>query len=138
MRVEESWGFTLSKIAQFMDRRFSSHLSQHGLDYRDSRYYGVLLAIFNSPNHTQLKIGEKLSIDRTSIGQIIDVLEEKELVKRERNPRDRRQNVLALTAKGEKLVSDMWLVMRQAEHEVIEELSDSQKAILLQIAEQIS
>lgn len=70
-----------------MDRCFSRQLEAVGLNYRDSRYYGVLLAVYNYPQLTQLKIGEKLSIDRTSIGQLIDELERKGLVHREKNLR---------------------------------------------------
>lgn len=137
MKIEESWGFAISKIGQEMDRCFSRQLEAVGLKYRDSRYYGVLLAVYNYPQLTQLKIGEKLSIDRTSIGQLIDELERKGLVHREKNPEDRRQNVLTLTLEGEGLVKNMWPKLKAAEQQVIRDLPDSQKTIILEIAEQI-
>ena len=50
-----------------------------------------------------------LKIDRTTIGQLIDCLEMKELIFRKRNPQDRRQNIVLLTDSGRELVETMWL-----------------------------
>ena len=137
MIVENSWGYNLSKVAQKMDSQFAQQLEKIGLNYRDSRYYGTLLAIHSYPNLTQVKLGEELNLDRTTIGQLIDQLEEKNFVARERNPKDRRQNILVLTSKGKKAVKEMWQEMRAVEMAVIANLSDNQKATFLAIAKAI-
>ncbi|AWN18499.1 MarR family winged helix-turn-helix transcriptional regulator [Streptococcus sobrinus] len=137
MILEDSWGYSLSKVAQKMDSQFAQQLEKIGLDYRDSRYYGVLLAIHTYPNLTQIKIGEQLNLDRTTIGQLIDQLEEKGFVARERNPKDRRQNILVLTSKGKKTVKEIWQEMRAVEMAVIANLSDSQRETFLAIAKAI-
>ncbi|MGT2894304.1 MarR family winged helix-turn-helix transcriptional regulator [Streptococcus downei] len=137
MIVENSWGYNLSKVAQKMDSQFAQQLEKIGLNYRDSRYYGILLAIHSYPNLTQVKLGEELNLDRTTIGQLIDQLEEKNFVARERNPKDRRQNILVLTSKGKKAVKEMWQEMRAVEMAVIANLSDNQKATFLAIAKAI-
>ncbi len=137
MIVENSWGYNLSKVAQKMDSQFAQQLEKIGLNYRDSRYYGILLAIHSYPNLTQVKLGEELNLDRTTIGQLIDQLEEKNFVARERNPKDRRQNILVLTSKGKKAVKEMWQEMRAVEMAVIANLSDNQKATFLAIAKVI-
>ena len=120
-----------------MDSQFAQQLEKIGLNYRDSRYYGTLLAIHSYPNLTQVKLGEELNLDRTTIGQLIDQLEEKNFVARERNPKDRRQNILVLTSKGKKAVKEMWQEMRAVEMAVIANLSDNQKATFLAIAKAI-
>ncbi len=120
-----------------MDSQFAQQLEKIGLNYRDSRYYGILLAIHSYPNLTQVKLGEELNLDRTTIGQLIDQLEEKNFVARERNPKDRRQNILVLTSKGKKAVKEMWQEMRAVEMAVIANLSDNQKATFLAIAKVI-
>ena len=78
-----------------------------------------------------------MNLDRTTIGQLIDQLEEKNFVARERNPKDRRQNILVLTSKGKKAVKEMWQEMRAVEMAVIANLSDNQKATFLAIAKAI-
>jgi DNA-binding MarR family transcriptional regulator len=49
---------------------------------------------------SQQAIGERLRIDRTTMVALIDELEQKGYVKRERNPDDRRAYVISLTAAG--------------------------------------
>jgi DNA-binding MarR family transcriptional regulator len=49
---------------------------------------------------SQQAIGERLRIDRTTMVALIDELEQKGYVKRERNPDDRRAYAISLTAAG--------------------------------------
>ncbi|MFC3931954.1 MarR family winged helix-turn-helix transcriptional regulator [Streptococcus dentapri] len=132
MKIEDSWGFHISKIAQEMAVQFGSHLEKEGLE---SRHYGILLTLYNYDNLTQINIGERLGIDRTTVGQLIDHLKASAFLKRKRNPKDRRQNVLSLTAKGSNLVKNMWKEMQETERSVISNLSDLQRENILTIAE---
>ncbi len=113
-----------------MDRVFSETLKVYGID---SRSYGILITLTNDEPLTQIKIGEIVSIDRTTVGQLIDNLESKGYVKRNQNPNDRRQNLIFLTLSGEKLAAKMWTEMRLQEEKVIKNLSDWQKEIILAI-----
>lgn len=134
MKLEQSWGYTLSKVAQKMDKQFSKSLSMYGID---SRGYGVLVTLSNNDSITQIKIGELISIDRTTIGQLIDMLESKGFVKRQQNPKDRRQNLIVLTNDGKTLVAKMWQEMHQIEQGVIANLADWQKEVLDSIANEM-
>lgn len=134
MKLEQSWGYTLSKVAQKMDKQFSKSLSMYGID---SRGYGVLVTLSNNDSITQIKIGELMSIDRTTVGQLIDMLESKGFVKRQQNPKDRRQNLIVLTNEGKTLVVKMWQEMHQIEQGVIANLADWQKEVLDSIANEM-
>ncbi|WP_057491144.1 MarR family winged helix-turn-helix transcriptional regulator [Streptococcus orisasini] len=134
MKLEQSWGYTLSKVAQKMDKQFSKSLSMYGID---SRGYGVLVTLSNNDSITQIKIGELMSIDRTTVGQLIDMLESKGFVKRQQNPKDRRQNLIVLTNEGKTLVAKMWQEMHQIEQGVIANLADWQKEVLDSIANEM-
>ncbi|MGT2959889.1 MarR family winged helix-turn-helix transcriptional regulator [Streptococcus caballi] len=134
MRLEESWGFQISKIGQEMDRRFSKILEPYAIS---SREYGVLLTIHEQTLLTQLKIGELNKLDRTTIGQLVDHLEAKGFLQRQKNPKDRRQNLLELTEAGQNLVREMWHKMQAVEVEVIQTLPDRQKETLLSIVERL-
>lgn len=109
---------------------FSKSLLSCGID---SRGYGILVTLTNHNSITQIKIGELLAIDRTTVGQLIDVLEEKGFVKREQNPKDRRQNLVVLTNVGQNLVREKWEEMRQIEKSVISNLSIWQKEVFISI-----
>jgi DNA-binding MarR family transcriptional regulator len=52
---------------------------------------------------SQQAIGEALRIDRTTMVSLIDTLERFGLVRRERNPADRRAYSIRLTAEGHRL-----------------------------------
>ena len=130
--VNKSLGFQLSKIAQEMDWRFSELLKEYQINSRD---YGILLAISNKEDLTHINVGDLLKIDRTTIGQLIDCLEMKELIFRKRNPQDRRQNIVLLTDSGRELVETMWLKMLEVEKEVLNDLSGIQEKVILDIAQ---
>lgn len=134
MNLEQSWGYTLSKIAQEMDRRFSESLSSYAIDSRD---YGILLTLVNHDSMTQINISETMLIDRTTVGQLIDTLESKGFVKRQQNPKDRRQNLIVLTNEGKTLVAKMWQEMHQVEQGVIANLAVWQKEVLDSIANEM-
>lgn len=71
------------------------------------KHFGVMTFLHHEtePNGergslSQQAIGELLRIDRTTMVALIDDLEQKGYVKRERNPDDRRAYVISLTAAG--------------------------------------
>ena len=60
---------------------------------------GVLIRLGEGPL-SQHELGEQLGIDRTTVVDLIDELERKGVVRRRRNPDDRRSYLLTLTPKG--------------------------------------
>ena len=131
MKLEDSWGFQISKIAQEMDSQFSKKLTKYDIG---SREYGILLTIHQYALLTQLKIGELNKVDRTTIGQLVDLLERKDFVARQKNPKDRRQN---LNKTGRSLVEEMWQEMKEIEKDVLKHLSAKQKETLLTMVKAI-
>ena len=125
--IYDSWGYTLSKIAQKLNENFTERLYMYNID---SREYGALSIVYDTPRLTQKEIGEKMVVDRTTMVQLIDSLESKELITRESNPKDRRQNLISLTKKGQEIVEKMWIELEQVEKEVIKTLPTVQKEIL--------
>ncbi len=71
-----------------------------GLDIE--RHFSLLLILHYKPDCNQKCLAEILDIDKTSLVGIIDFLSEKGYVKREINPKDRREYFIRLTAKAKK------------------------------------
>ena len=130
--ISESWGFVLGKLTQEMDNQFSYKLKKFDITSRD---YGVLSTVNSNPNLTQKEIGALMQIDRTTMVQLVDFLENKKYVTREINPKDRRQNIIRITSLGNDIVTQMWQSMKQIERKVIEESQDYQKQVILEIAQ---
>lgn len=54
---------------------------------------------------SQRQLGELLNLNRTTTGKLVDTLEAKGLIVRDRDPRDRRSNALRLTDEGRQAVA---------------------------------
>jgi DNA-binding MarR family transcriptional regulator len=64
------------------------------------RMCGVLNLLKEEGPKSQQEIGEQLSIDRTTMVEIVDELERQGIVRRERSPHDRRSYAVTLTTSG--------------------------------------
>lgn len=134
MKIEDSLGFKLAKASQRMYELFESYLTQADIT---SKQNGALLIIHEHPNLTQKEIALLQRIDQTTIGQIIDQLEEKQLVIRVKHPTDRRAYYLDLTDAGEKLISSLWIDMKQCEAAFLQKLDLGEVAQLFSLLNKI-
>lgn len=66
----------------------------------DSKDFGALRVLANREPTSQLDVARTLSIDRTTMVALLDVLERKSIVTRRPDPADRRRNVVELTDQG--------------------------------------
>jgi DNA-binding MarR family transcriptional regulator len=112
MKIEESLGFKLAKASQRMLELFASRLNQAGIT---SKQNGAMLLIHEHQNITQKEVALLQRVDQTTMGQIIDQLEEKQLVLRIKPPSDRRAYCLVLTDAGKELLTSLWADMKYCE-----------------------
>jgi DNA-binding MarR family transcriptional regulator len=110
----ESVGFLLSKAADQIERRFAETLRPYGIS---PRQYGIMTVIAHQGPQSQQKLGERLGIDRTSMVNIIDTLEDAELVNRIRDHDDRRRYAITLSDKGEALIRKKLMAVDADVHE---------------------
>ncbi len=100
-----------------------------------------LLALVLVGRTEELSIKElrkKLSIPGSSLTFTMDLLEKKKLIKRLRNEEDRRQWLLSLSPKGERLYTEILKAESEAISPVLDNLSESEKTAFLRIAEEIT
>jgi DNA-binding MarR family transcriptional regulator len=64
------------------------------------RGWGVLSTLVESGPLTQIELATTMAIDRTAMVYLIDELEDRHLVRRVRNPEDRRAFLINLTEQG--------------------------------------
>ncbi|NNG38504.1 MarR family transcriptional regulator [Flexivirga sp. ID2601S] len=96
-----SIGFLLSKAADQVESQFATALGPHGITPRE---YGILTTIARRGPQSQQQIGSQIGIDRTTMVNLVDSLEESGLVERVRDAKDRRRYALTLSPAAEKLV----------------------------------
>ena len=95
----------LMRAAESITSRVHKHLSSVGLTVSQ---FGVLEAIYHLGPLSQKDLGQKILRSSGNITLVIDNLEKRRLVRRERNPADRRIFIVHLTDEGQKLIRDIF------------------------------
>ena len=84
-------------------------LHRHLLDYKlSTSQFGVIEALYHLGPLCQKDIGDKILKTSGNITLVIDNLEKRKLVKREKDPDDRRRMTVRLTASGQELVEKIF------------------------------
>ena len=91
----------LMRAAESITSRVHKHLSSIGLSVSQ---FGVLEAIYHLGPLSQRDLGQKILRSSGNITMVIDNLEKRHLVKRERDASDRRMFIIHLTGEGQKLI----------------------------------
>ena len=97
---------------------------------------GVLNLLAEGPVSQHL-LGEQLGIDRTSVVELIDELEQKGAVVRRRNPDDRRSYALELTATGRSLQKRAARAFDAAAAEYFGPLSQDEQQVLAEMLRRV-
>ena len=102
-------------------------------------HHAVLVALSEGSHETQGAIADALGYDRGQLVGLLDELEERGLVERRRDPKDRRRHLVLITAQGKRTLRTLRALARQLEGEFLEPLSDKERAelhsLLLRLAE---
>ena len=94
------------------------------------RLCGVLNLLAEGPI-SQQALGEQLGIDRTTVVELIDELEQQGVVVRRRNPADRRSYALTLTPRGQTVQKRASRIFDAAADEFFEALDPAERPLLL-------
>ena len=121
---------TLTKSPSFQIERVRRHtkdlvekaLNEHGTSMRE---YWVLSCVLERPL-SQRELSELLIIDASDMVRLIDCLEKQEWVKRDRDPKDRRRQIVTATKKGTKMHHTLAKDVAAAEDQALEVSSTKQ------------
>ncbi len=95
----------LMRAAESVSTRIHGHLAAANLTISQ---FGVLEALLHLGPLSQAELARKILKSTGNITMVIDNLEKRGLVKRERNPKDRRYYSVTLTATGKKLIASLF------------------------------
>jgi len=101
-------------------RLAAESLEPLGIDARD---YGVLALIAELGPLSQQALAELLHVDRSTMVSLVDELEERELVRRRRNPSDRRAYAIDATPAGLKTQEQAALLLAECERHFLTPLT---------------
>lgn len=69
--------------------------------------FAVLNGIVREPGIDQKRLGEQVSLDRSTVADVVARLTRRGMIERVRDPKDGRRNVLKLTAEGEAVFGEL-------------------------------
>jgi DNA-binding MarR family transcriptional regulator len=101
----------------------SAALAPYGIDGRE---LGVLIVLDGEGPTSQQQAAARLSVDRTTMVALLDVLEQKGLVTRRPHASDRRKNVVVLTTSGHDTLREATRASDEAEQRFLARLSLSE------------
>ena len=96
--MSASSGFLLAQLGIGFKAKALAQAEEAGFELYD---YSILALLAEGDCQTQATIAEVLSVDPSRLVAVLDSLERRELVRRERDRLDRRRHAVRLTAAGE-------------------------------------
>jgi DNA-binding MarR family transcriptional regulator len=125
-------GYRLRRAQQAVFRDFASSIPE-----LSPGRVGILLLLDANPGVTQSRLAQAVSLERSTMVGIVDVLESRGLIERRRGE-DRRTNGLWLTEAGRILVAHLKRRIQQHERRVAARLSVQERAQLLALLQKLS
>lgn len=125
-------GYRLRRAQQAVFRDFASSIPE-----LSPGRVGILLLLEANPGITQGRLAHAVSLERSTMVGVVDVLEGRGLIERRRGA-DRRTNGLWLTDPGRELVARLKRRIQLHERRVAARLSPQERAQLLALLEKLS
>jgi DNA-binding MarR family transcriptional regulator len=125
-------GYRLRLAQQAVFRDFASSVGE-----LSPGRVGILLLLEANPGVAQGRLAQAVSLDRSTMVGIVDMLEERGLIARRRGE-DRRTNGLWLTEEGRALVARLKRRIQAHERRVAARLTAQERAQLLALLEKLS
>lgn len=129
-----SYGYVLASVLHKFGNGFDEALKKYSIT---SKHYRVLMAVYNIKNINQKNLAETLKIDRTTTVHLIDHLEEKGYIKRQKNEKDRRSFHLVLTNKGNSIIGAICEIRDEIHNQCIKDLNENEKRVFKEICKKI-
>jgi DNA-binding MarR family transcriptional regulator len=120
-RVGAGAGYLVRDAHKAFSRCLASEISRYDISFK---HYYYLLALFEEDQISQVELSERVGMNRATVTSVVDTMESQGLVKRVRDPDDRRKINVVLTAKGARL-----------RRPLLESITDVQRTALKGIAE---
>ena len=128
--VSRNFGFLLNDVARLLRTAYDRRIRELGLTRAQ---WWVLTHVFRAEGITQTELAEVLEVEKPTLGRLLDRLEAKGFVKRQRCPKDRRQHLCWITPKSAALLEKLDGPMAQFGEHLMKGLKQEERASLVRL-----
>jgi DNA-binding MarR family transcriptional regulator len=125
--MTESSGFLLARLGLGFKARAVARVEATGGEIYD---YSVLAILGEGDRETQATIADALDVDPSRLVALLDSLERRGLVVRQRDPHDRRRHVVSITTAGKHELARLRKIAKEIEDEYLAPLDAESRATL--------
>ncbi len=120
-------GHLLRRAVQVMNLLWNEEVS-HTIT---SPQFAALNALYSEPNLDQRTLGQRISLDRSTMAEVVSRLSSRGLIRSERDTRDGRRKTIALTPKGFHALQELIPRTHAMTRRLVGPLDQKQRAELL-------
>jgi DNA-binding MarR family transcriptional regulator len=128
--LSASPGFLLARLGVGYKARALERADEAGFELYD---YSVLAMLAEGVRETQSTIAQSLDVDPSRMVALLDSLEQRGLIERQRDPQDRRRHVVSITPAGKRELTRVRGVVKKLEGEFFAPLDEAKRAQLYAI-----
>jgi DNA-binding MarR family transcriptional regulator len=123
-------GFILGRVAGLVQQFYGPALAPLKIT---GQHLAILLTIEACGPQIQAHLSSQLGIDKTTMVELLNLLEQQERVKRHPHPQDRRAHLVHLTPEGTEAIRQAKEIDQQTAQQVFSVLTPSEQQYLLDV-----
>jgi len=134
LELEQCLNFVITKAQRNVHQLFKAELAPFGVT---PGQYGILRCLWDENAQTAKKLADRLALDGSTITGILDRMEQKGLIEKQTDPKDRRAMQVMLTTKGKKLKKPVSEAIEIANRRALVKLDQQEAEFLKKVLEEI-
>jgi len=130
-----SSGFLLARLGLAFKTKALERIEAEGFE---AHHYSVLAILGEGARETQATIADALDVDPSRLVALLDSLEERDLIARQRDPQDRRRHVVSITPAGRRQLQRLRAIAKQLEEEFFGSLSTAEREAFYEVLQKLA